>query len=183
MARFALINTGLTAGALATALVLGGCGVDQSKYDAVVQQNQQLQQQVATQQQQISRLEGAIVYTVNSDLLFPSGGYQMSDQGKEIINRLSSKLAPAHDKKIYVYGFTDNQPVGPALQREGIANNDVLSQKRAENVTQFLESQGWNSSLLEARGLGESMPATPNNTPAGRAQNRRVELTLAPITG
>ena len=50
------------------------------------QQNAALSNQVAADKAQISRLQGAIKYTVNSDLLFPSGGYQMSDRGKQIIS-------------------------------------------------------------------------------------------------
>jgi hypothetical protein len=49
---------------------LTGCVVWQSDYDALQAQNQQLQHQAASDQQQISRLQGAIKYTVNSDLLF-----------------------------------------------------------------------------------------------------------------
>jgi len=60
-----------------TALMLGAC-VSQSAYDALQAQNQQLQAQVAADKAQICRLQGAIKYTVNSDLLFPSGGWQMS---------------------------------------------------------------------------------------------------------
>jgi len=58
-------------------LMLGAC-VSQSAYDALQAQNQQLQAQVAADKAQICRLQGAIKYTVNSDLLFPSGGWQMS---------------------------------------------------------------------------------------------------------
>jgi len=56
-------------------------------------ENQQLQQQVAADKAQISRLQGAIKYTVNSDLLFPSGGWQMSPQGQQIIAKMASQLA------------------------------------------------------------------------------------------
>ena len=129
---------------------------------------------------QIARLVGAIKYTVNSDLLFPSGGYQMSPQGKEIIARFASRLAPTQQNKLVVNGYTDNAPIGPALQREGITSNLILSQKRAENVMQFLISQGVKPDLVTAVGHGEADPIATNSTPAGRAQNRRVELTLAP---
>lgn len=56
--------------ALLSTTFLTGCVVWQSDYDALQAKNQQLQQQVASDQQQISRLQGAIKYTVNSDLLF-----------------------------------------------------------------------------------------------------------------
>jgi len=55
----------------------------------------------------------------------------------------------------------------------------VLSQKRADNVMQFMISRGVNPSLVSAQGLGETDPMASNNTPEGRAKNRRVELTVA----
>ncbi len=74
---------------------------------------------------------------------------------------------------------TDNALVGPALQREGITSNQILSQKRAENVMEFLISQGLNPSLVEAHGFGDAKSVASNKTPKGRAETRRVELTLA----
>lgn len=57
--------------------LVAGC-VSQSAYDTVAGQNQQSQQQVAMDEAHITRLQGAIKYTVNSDLLFPSGSWQFS---------------------------------------------------------------------------------------------------------
>ena len=73
---------------------LTGCVVWQSDYDKLQAQNQQLQQQLAADQQQISRLQGAIKYTVNSDLLFAPGSWQMRPQGQKIIADFAKKLAP-----------------------------------------------------------------------------------------
>ena len=73
----------------------------------------------------------------------------------------------------------DNAPVGRALQRKGVPSNEVLSQKRAEAVMQYLITQGVKPDLISARGLGEADPLAPNTTAQGRAQNRRVEVTVA----
>ena len=159
-------------------LMLGAC-VSQSAYDALQAQNQQLQAQVAADKAQICRLQGAIKYTVNSDLLFPSGGWQMSDRGKRIIASFAAKLAPTQQNKILVSGYTDNAPIGPALQRQGITSNEILSQKRAENVMDYVVSQGVKPDLIAAQGFGDTNPVASNNTPKGRAQNRRVALSLA----
>lgn len=70
-------------------------------------------------------------------------------------------------------------PIGPELQQQGIGSNQQLSLKRAQTVMQFLISQGINPNLVSAQGLGEADPVAPNDTPQGRAQNHRVELTLA----
>jgi len=165
------------AGSLVASGLLTGC-VWKSDYEALQTQNRQLQQQVASQQAQISRLAGAIKYTVNSDLLFAPGSWQMSDQGKQIIAKMASQLAPTQQNKLVVNGYTDNAPIGAALQRQGVTSNEILSQKRAEAVMQFLISQGVRPELVAAHGYGEADPLAPNNTTAGRAQNRRVELTL-----
>jgi chemotaxis protein MotB len=75
--------------------------------------------------------------------------------------------------------YYDNPlPGGPALQREGITSNQILSQKRAENVMEFLISQGVKPDLVSAKGFGDADPVAPNATPQGRAQNRRVELSV-----
>jgi chemotaxis protein MotB len=175
----------LVAGALLSSLALAGC-VSQSEYDALKQQNQQLRQQLATQsaqvaaeRQQITRLQDAIAYTVNSDLLFRPGSWEMNPRGKPIIADLARKLAPTQQQKIVVTGFTDNAPIGPALQREGVTSNQILSQKRAEAVMQFLISQGVRPDMVVAQGRGEADPVAPNTTAQGRAKNRRVVLSLA----
>ena len=170
---------------LMASVALSAC-VSQSSYDALQAQYQQAQQQnaalsnqVAADKAQICRLQGAIRYTVNSDLLFPSGGYQMSERGKQIISGFAAKLAPTQQNKILVSGYTDNAPIGPALQRQGITSNEILSQKRAEDVMAYLVSQGVKPDLVSAQGFGDSNPVAPNDTAQGRAQNRRVELSLA----
>ena len=77
-------------------------------------------------------------------------------------------------------GYTDNAPIGPGLQKMGITSNQVLSQKRAETVMQFMISQGVKPDLVSARGYGEADPVAPNSTAQGRAQNRRVDITIVP---
>ena len=160
-------------------LLLTGC-VWKSDYDTVVAQNQQLQQEVVANKAHINRLQEAIKYTVNSDLLFTSGGWQLSADGKDVIAKMAKMLAPGQQESLVVNGYTDNAPIGPGLQRMGVTSNQVLSQKRAETVMQYMISQGVKPQLVSARGHGEADPIAPNNTPQGRAENRRVEITVAP---
>src|SRR5215208_409410 len=174
---------------LTAPLLLTAC-VSQSKYDEVVAQNQQLQQQASSlsaqvnaAQSQVGRLQSAIKYTVDSDLLFPPGGWEMSAAGKDVIGKFTSKLAPTQQNKLVVNGYTDNAPVGRELQRKGITSNEILSQKRAENVMEYLISQGMQPTLVSAVGHGDADPVAPNNTTQGRGKNRRVELTLGGPTG
>jgi chemotaxis protein MotB len=163
-------------------LLLAGC-VSQQKYDALDAEYQQLNRtmsaEVAANQMHITRLQNAIKVTVNSELLFPSGDWQMPVEAQQTIGKIVPILAPMQQTRIIVNGYTDNVPIGPGLMREGITSNVVLSQKRADNVMQFLISQGVKPSLVSARGLGEADPVASNDTAEGREQNRRVELTLA----
>jgi chemotaxis protein MotB len=78
-----------------------------------------------------------------------------------------------------VNGYTDSTPIGPGLAKQGVTTNLILSQKRADNVMQYMISQGVKSNLVSAHGFGESDPIASNDTAAGKAQNRRVELTVA----
>ena len=123
----------------------------------------------------------SVMYTVNSDLLFPPGGWQLSEAGKEVFAKLVKKLAPTQENKLYVSGFTDSTPIGPELRAQGVASNAQLSQMRADDVMHFLISQGVNPNLIAAQGFGDADPIASNDTPEGQAKNRRVELTLYPI--
>jgi chemotaxis protein MotB len=88
-------------------------------------------------------------------------------------------LAPFQQTKVIVTGYTDNVPIGLELQQQGVASNQQLSLIRAQTVANFLVSQGVNPNLVSEKGLGDADPVAPNDTPRGRAQNSRVELTLA----
>jgi chemotaxis protein MotB len=174
----------LVAGLVLSPLVLSGC-VWKSDYDALQSQNQQLQSQnqqlqaeLSASKTQVARLQHAIAYTVNSDMLFKSGSWEMTPRGKDLIARLSGKLAPTQQNKLMVSGYTDNAPIGPRLQQQGVTSNQELSQKRADAVMQFLISQGVRPEMVAAQGFGESDPVAPNDTAQGRAQNRRVVLSV-----
>jgi chemotaxis protein MotB len=173
-----LINNRLIAASLLSMTALTGC-VWKSDYDALQAKNQQLEAALAASQQQVSRLVGAVKYVANSDLLFASGSWQMRPQGQQIIAGFAKKLAPTQQNHLLVNGYTDNAPIGPELQRQGVKSNQELSQKRADAVMQYLISQGVDPSLISAHGYGEADPVASNDTASGRAQNRRVELTLS----
>ena len=170
-------------------LVLGGC-VSQEKYNAQVQKNDALQtrydqlnqtmsSEINSKGMHIERLQNAIKVTVNDQLLFPSGDWQMPANAQQTMAKMAPILAPMQQTKIAVNGYTDNVPIGLGLKRQGVTTNLTLSERRAENVTQFMIAQGVNPALISAQGFGEADPVASNDTPEGREQNRRVELTLA----
>jgi chemotaxis protein MotB len=180
MSRLKFLHRAMTT--FTVMLLVAGC-VSQKKYDALEARYQQLNQtmssEVSAKQMHIERLQNAIKVTVNDELLFPSGDWQMPVKAQQTIAKMTPILAPMQQTKIMVNGYTDNVPIGRGLKRQGITTNLVLSQKRADNVMQFMISQGVNPSLVSAQGFGEANPVASNDTPEGRAQNRRVELTLA----
>jgi chemotaxis protein MotB len=177
-------NRQLVLGTVVLTALVAGC-VKKSKYEALEAENRRLEQEVsaerakvAAEKAQVTRLQGAIKYTVNSDLLFAPGKWEIKEAGKDVIAKLAVKLAPSQQNHLVVNGYTDNAPIGPALKSEGVTTNEELSQKRAESVMHYLLSQGFRPDLVSAHGYGEANPVAPNTTAKGRAENRRVELTL-----
>ena len=153
-------------------LLLFAC-VSQQSYDTMVAQNDQLKAQIAAMHAQSSFVEAG-------DLLFPEGGYRLSAAGQaELASNVVPKLKslPANSK-IVVYGYTDNLPIGPALAQQGIPDNLTLSTRRAADVTNFLISQGIPAANVSAKGFGDTRPVASNDTPEGRAKNRRIEITI-----
>ena len=103
----------------------------------------------------------------------------MPPEAAATIAKMAPTLAAHIQEHINVNGYTDNTPIGPELAQQGVTTNLILSQKRAETVMNFLISQGVNPAMLSAHGFGDADPIASNDTEAGRAQNRRVELTLS----
>lgn len=164
--------------ALLPAAALAAC-VSQSKYDALQAQYDQLQAQNQANQQTISRLQGTLRYVVNDDLAFKSGSWELSDAGEQTMARVAQQLAPYQSRPILINGYTDNTPVGPNLRQQGVDNNAMLSEKRAEAVKTFLSQHGVKQDMMTTKGWGEQQPVASNDTAAGRSQNRRVEITFA----
>ena len=160
-----------------TALMLGAC-VSQRGYEKQGQQLQAAQAQAAAQQSEIAKMQAENRWVVAGDMLFPEGGYQLSADGKQALNQYVPKLQTLQNAKVVVYGYTDNLPVGPPLQRAGIANNIDLSSRRADNVVAYFQSQGVNPNIISAKGFGDTHPVASNDTPDGRAKNRRIEIVL-----
>ena len=160
-----------------TALMLGAC-VSQSAYEKQGAELQQARAQSAAEQSQITKMQQEQKWVVAGDMLFPEGGYQLSANGKQALSQYVPRLQILQNAKVVVYGYTDDLQVGPALQRVGIANNIDLSSRRADNVVAYLEAQGVNPNIISAKGFGDTHAVASNDTPDGRAQNRRIEIVM-----
>ena len=159
-------------------LLLSAC-VSQSAYDELQAQRQQLEAQNQLLQGQLATVQAQSSFVEAGDFLFPAGGYRLSAAGKaELANHVVPRLVGLPYAKIVVYGYTDNTPVGPELQRAGINDNLTLSSRRAGAVVTFLISQGIKPDVISAKGFGDTHPVAPNDTPANRAKNRRIVITV-----
>jgi len=163
------------------AVGLSACGatVPKADYDALAAQNQQLTAQNQQLRAQLAQSQAEQDFVEAGDALFPSGGYSLTPAGQaELANNIAPKLKGVQNAKVVVYGYTDNTPVGPQLQAQGIPDNLVLSTRRASTVVAFLVDRGTNPNIISAKGFGETHPVTTNDTPQGRAANRRIVITV-----
>lgn len=126
---------------------------------------------------QLSQRVVSVTLTSGTDAMFPSGGWQIPSDAP-LLNKMLPTLSKLRNTRIVVGGYTDNTPIGQQLQGMGISDNLDLSAKRAVSVASYLIAHGVNPALVSAQAFGESHPVASNDTPEGRARNRRVDITL-----
>ena len=166
------------------ALILAACDTPQTnpQLQARIEQleaaNHQLEADNATLRAQLAQQGQQNVYTVAADLLFASGNFDITPNGRAALDDIAVKLRALRDSKIVVNGYTDDEKIGPPLMKLGIKTNLDLSSRRADAVADYLRAHGIDPKILSAKGRGETHPVAPNNTPAGRAKNRRIEIVV-----
>lgn len=139
-----------------------------------------LRKEIDLGQIRIKRLADRLTVTIVDKILFPSGEDQIGPDGGEVLKRLGHVIAQTQGRIVRIEGHTDNIPVGLAL-RTRFATNWELSAARAINVARTLQAaSGLKADTIEAVALGEHHPVASNDTPEGRAQNRRIEIILHP---
>jgi outer membrane protein OmpA-like peptidoglycan-associated protein len=160
-------QTGSTArGAIIGAVVGGAAGaIIGHQMD---QQAKELEQSIpgAT----IQRVGEGIAVTFASGILFPFNSTEILPDGRTNLQQLASSLEKYPNSDILIVGHTDS--VGTD------AYNLDLSQRRAVAASSYLQTLGVPADRLHAVGKGETEPIQPNDTDAGRAQNRRVEVAI-----
>jgi outer membrane protein OmpA-like peptidoglycan-associated protein len=110
-------------------------------------------------------LSGAVLFTSGKSELLPAAQVKLNDVAKALIEQ-------DPDSKMVVEGHTDSQGTAAA--------NQELSQKRAQAVRDYLVSRGIAGDRVTAQGFGPTRPIGENNSPEGRANNRRVEIVVQP---
>jgi len=114
------------------------------------------------------------VVTIRGDGLFAPGSVTVTSGYEPTLARVAKGLA-AVPGQVLITGHTDNVPIMSAR----FPSNWHLSQERARSVMLLLASYGVPMQRMRAEGHGDAEPIAPNSTPADRARNRRVEITLA----
>lgn len=125
----------------------------------------------------VSVEKGVVYISIADKLLFKSGSYNVTDRAKEILGKVAKIVQDKPDFECMVEGHTDNVPIkNPVLQ-----DNWDLSVKRATSIVRILQNDfGIDPKRLVASGRGEFVPVTDNNTPDGRARNRRTRILVLP---
>lgn len=138
-------------------------------------QQKELQEQLANQAkvEQTTDQNGlqAIKVTFDGGILFPTNGVTLSNQAKADLARFAQSLLSNPNTNVQIYGFTDN--TGTMKVNERISNG------RAQAVESFLANQGVPVTRLSAQGIPMADYVASNETAAGRAQNRRVEIFIS----
>ena len=127
----------------------------------------------------ITELQGRLTLDVLDKILFDSGNAEIKPEGKEILDRVVDILAVTTDRAILVEGDTDNVPITGNLSKK-YPTNWELSEARAIRLVRYLEKQGIDPEILSAVAFGEHRPVAGNDTPEGRAKNRRIAIILQP---
>ncbi len=113
-------------------------------------------------------------------VLFDSGKSQIRPDGLKVLKQVSDSLRTITDKHIRIEGHTDNVPISPRLRKK-FPTNWELSTARATSVVRYLvEEGGVDRLVLEADGHADTRPVEPNDTEAGKAANRRIDIVLYP---
>ncbi|HSR65229.1 MAG TPA: OmpA family protein [Xanthomonadaceae bacterium] len=157
----ALVGAGV--GGLAGA----GIGAYQDRQEAA------LRRQMAGTGVDVVRQGDNITLNMPGNITFAFDSSNLSPQFYPVLDNVASTLTQYNQTMIEVAGHTDN--VGTDQY------NQALSERRANAVAAYLGSKGVMQQRMMVVGAGETHPIAGNDTEAGRAQNRRVEITIVPV--
>lgn len=129
-------------------------------------------EQVLARQDRLEREGEALRVSLASDVLFESGSARLQPGAADKLGELARVLDRYPRTRVDVIGHTDN--------RGTEAINQPLSERRAAAVAEAMQREGVDPHRITARGIGEARPVAGNETPTGRAMNRRVEIFLRP---
>jgi len=172
----ALTNTSSGKQAARNALIGAGIGalVGGAVGNYMDEQEAELRQRLRAAGVSIQRQGDNIILIMASDVTFPVDGDQVHPQFYETLAAVGEVLAEYNRTTIEVAGHTDSSG-----SKE---YNEDLSQRRAQSVAYILAQNGVMPQRMYVIGFGETRPKASNATPRGRADNRRVEIQIIPLT-
>jgi chemotaxis protein MotB len=138
-----------------------------------------LKKELEAGQIQVQQLRDGLSVNVAQEILFASGSAALDKSGSEVLQRVAEQLKQT-SYQVVVTGHTDNKPIGPGLVSRYPTNWELAGARAASVVRLFAES-GLATTRLLAASMGETRPVAPNDTPEGRARNRRIEIRLRPV--
>jgi chemotaxis protein MotB len=122
-------------------------------------------------------LKGVVYVSLSDNMLYKSGGYEISDKANETLSKIAKIITDYKDYDVLIEGNTDSEPIS----KPNIRNNWDLSALRAASVVMALQkTYNVDPKRLTAGGRGEYNPLTSNDTPAGKARNRRTQIIITP---
>jgi outer membrane protein OmpA-like peptidoglycan-associated protein len=122
----------------------------------------------------VTRVGDNITLNMPGNITFPTDGADLNASFYEVLNSVSTVVNEFEQTVIEVAGHTDSTGSD--------AYNQQLSERRASSVAGYLRTRQVLGDRIITVGMGEGRPIATNDTPDGRQQNRRVELTLVPLT-
>lgn len=159
---------GAAIGAGVGALAGMGVGAYMDRQEAI------LRQRLAGTGVRVVREGNNLRLIMPGNITFATDSAEIAPQFYSTLNAVALVLREFPETLIEVTGHTDSTG--------SEEYNLQLSQQRANSVAQYLTAQGIAPNRILAKGMGESMPIAPNDTPEGRAVNRRVEIQIRPMT-
>jgi outer membrane protein OmpA-like peptidoglycan-associated protein len=116
----------------------------------------------------------AILVNLPDGVTFDVGSSTLKPEFRATLDQIAQSMNQYPNSLIDVYGHTDSTGSD--------AFNQTLSESRARTVAAYLTSRGVSAARIRSQGFGETMPIASNDTPDGRAKNRRVEIKIVPVT-
>lgn len=136
-------------------------------------QEKELREKTAGTDVQVVRNGDELLLNMPSGITFDTDSYTVKPEFRSTLDKISSTLSSYNQTYVDVYGHTDSTGSD--------AYNLTLSKNRAESVAGYLTTHGVARARIGTQGFGETQPVASNDTEAGRAQNRRVEIKLVPV--
>jgi len=137
-------------------------------------QERDLRARTAGTDVQVIRQGDDLVLNIPSGITFAYDSANVQPQFQRTLDQVADTLSQYNQTYVDVYGHTDSTGSDQY--------NQALSERRARSVADYLSGHGVQAARIGTRGYGKTQPIASNDTDAGRAANRRVEVKIVPIT-